>query len=398
MNNDDKWINVDKRSNKLVIRFNVKGYSKQFFLSTQLADTAQNRDVVRVRRNLILTDISLERFDDTLASYQFVANRANPINIIVSTTKQNLNLAQLWQRFTEFKKAILEPTTILSNYATTARYITKLPTLELNKAPQIRDWLLQNTSHYMAWEYINKFSDCCEWGLNSGLITQNPFIKLKIKKPRKNSLDNEYLAYTLGQRDLIIAAFEGHRVHSHYANLIKFLFFTGSRLGEAFALTWQDIQESGTRIHINKSCNLHHISKGTKNGKRRIFPVQQGSKLQHLLLDMKPPVNAYAPRNLIFRSKTGCPLNSNIMQNIWNGVTGRYKHKKLFYPGVVRELATKGDLPYLKPYATRHTFATWAIASGITPDRVALWVGDEISTVLRCYCHPNVVKAECPDF
>ncbi|WP_242038916.1 hypothetical protein [Anabaena lutea] len=50
------------------------------------------------------------------------------------------------------------------------------------------------------------------------------------------------------------------------------------------------------------------------------------------------------------------------------------------------------------PYSTRHTFATWAIASGITPDKVALWIGDEVATVLKHYCHPNVVEADCPDF
>ncbi|MFN6569682.1 hypothetical protein [Dendronalium sp. ChiSLP03b] len=65
---------------------------------------------------------------------------------------------------------------------------------------------------------------------------------------------------------------------------------------------------------------------------------------------------------------------------------------------MVRELEVLGKLPYLKPYLKRYTFATWAIAFGITPDRVALWIGDEVTTVLRHYYHVRVVDSECPDF
>jgi integrase len=66
--------------------------------------------------------------------------------------------------------------------------------------------------------------------------------------------------------------------------------------------------------------------------------------------------------------------------------------------GVVRELASSDTVPYLKVYSTRHTFATWAIASGISPEKVAYWLGDNIKTVLKYYCHPDVTKTECPDF
>ncbi|BAY78388.1 phage integrase family protein [Nostoc linckia NIES-25] len=394
MSGEDKWISVDKRSNKLVIRFWVKG--RQFFIATGLVDTPKNRSRVQIKRDLIADDIALERFDPTLGSYQFDPTRNSSIKTPNSICDHDL--AELWQRFTEFKKALLEPTTILSSYRTVARYIARLPTKSLADAPKIRDWLLKNSTHGMTWEMLWRFSECCNWAMDSGLITHNPFEKLKIKKPKKTSLDVDHRAYTLEQRDQIIEAFETHRVHAHYANLVKFLFWTGMRLGEAFALTWGDVQDNCTRISITKSCNLYRIKKGTKNGKRRVFPTVPGSKLQKLLISMRPSPGEYNPNELVFRSKLGCPVNTDIVQNFWNGVSSKCGDRKYFYPGVVRELEALGKLPYLKPYATRHTFATWAIASGVTPDRVALWIGDEVSTVLRCYCHPNVVDSECPDF
>lgn len=390
----DKWITTDKRTGKLVIRFKIRNYPKQFFIATGLSDTSANRELVRLRRDLIATDIQLGRFDSSLKSYQF-QSRVTELPKTDIKNRYQYDLAELWLQFTEYKKALLELTTILSNYRCTARYIAKLPTTQLDKAPAIRGWLLKNTTHYMAWQLLVRFSECCDWAIASGLIADNPFEKLKIKKPKKRSSTEDYKAFTIDQRDLIIDAFEHHPQFSHYAPLVKFLFWTGVRPGEAFALTWGDIDANCARININKSCNLFKILKGTKNGKRRTFPTADGSKLQKLLIDIKPQPEIYRPGDLVFKTKTGRPITNDTIRDFW---CGHYGEKARNYPGVVRELASKGKIPYLKPYATRHTFATWAIASGITPDRVALWIGDEVATVLKFYCHPDIVDSECPDF
>ncbi|RAM49454.1 MAG: DUF3596 domain-containing protein [Hapalosiphonaceae cyanobacterium JJU2] len=394
MDGNDKWISADKRTDKLAIRFRVQG--QQFFIASGLKDSPRNRELVRIKRDQIMADIALERFDPTLKSYEFRVDKYSSTKLVdlQQENKYKYDLVQLWEKFTTYKAALLEQTTILVRYRAIARYIHKLPTHSLDEAAQIRDWLLGNTTHTMAWENLMMYSHCCDWAVNSGLISDNPFIRLKIPKPKKS--EDDYRAFTLEQRDLIIAAFEVHRVHSHYAPLVKFLFWTGCRLGEAFALTWGDVQANCTRIHFNKSCNLYHINKGTKNNKRRVFPTAGDSRLQQLLISIRP--QSPPPNQLVFTSKLGKPLSSDIIQNFWNGVSNKQNNKTYFYPGVVRELATQSKCPYLKPYATRHTFATWAITSGVSPDKVALWIGDKVQTVLQHYCHPNVVDSECPDF
>ncbi|WP_414587437.1 tyrosine-type recombinase/integrase [Scytonema sp. PCC 10023] len=404
--NQDKWIYTDKRSGKLVLRFRVKGYDKQFFIGTGLTDTPKNRKIARARRDLISSDITLERFDSTLESYRSIADRTNksPAHLIQTEVSKNsnskyaYNLAQLWQKFTEFKQVFLEQTTISIHYHGTARYIRRLPTQSLEKAPEIRNWLLSNTTHQMAWQNLLMFSHCCEWAVDSGLIPNNPFAKLKIKKPKKASNDeNSPQAFTLEQRDIIIQAFEQHPIQKHYASLMKFLFWTGCRHGEAFALTWGDIRENCTRVVIDKSLSLG-VAKGTKNNKKRIFPAASGSKLQQMLLQLRPEPKDYHPANLVFKSKTGKPLSNDLVYSCWSVSRCSKNGKNYQYPGVVRELAAKGIIPYLKPYSTRHTFATWAISSGVSPDKVAVWIGDEVQTVLQFYCHPDVVESECPDF
>lgn len=394
MTDDDKWINVDPRTKKILIRFRVRGFPKQFYISSGLNDTKRNREIVRVKRDAIANDITLGRFDQTLNSYQFRAAKNSTVK--TRSTNKNLNLQQLWESFTEFKSAQLEQTTILGKYKTIANYIFKLPTKKLEDAAKIRDWMLMNYTHHMTWLLLNYFSSCCDWAVDSGLIGHNPFINLKIQKPKKNSQEDDYQAFTLEQRDLIIQSFESRTKYQHYAPLIKFMFFTGCRPGEAFALNWADISDDCCRITFNKSRNYHNILKGTKNNKKRIFPCKNGSKLHLLLLSIKPEI--IKPNDLVFLSKTGRRMNSDIMLDFWSESRGHSSGRIHKYPGLVKELASQGLVPYLPPYSCRHTFATWAISSGISPDKVALWIGDTVQTVLQHYCHPEVVNAECPDF
>ncbi|OUL34079.1 site-specific integrase [Nostoc sp. 106C] len=395
---EDRWIVTDKRTSKLVLRFRVKGFSQQFFISTGLKDTKRNREIVRAKRDAIANDITLGRFDATLESYQFQPSAIAPAALAVKEAeiKYRYNLQELWEKFTEFQATQLEETTIRGKYKVIASYILKLPTKDLESSASIRSWMLSNYTHYMTWVLLNYFSSCCNWAVDSGLINNNPFSALKIQQPKKSSQDESFRAFTLEQRDAIIKAFEVHRKHSYYAPLVKFLFFTGCRPGEAFALTWGDINDDCRRILINKSRNIAGILKGTKNGKKRIFPCEVGSKLQMLLLSIRP--GHFNPNDLVFRSKTGKRINSSLMLDFWREERFLEKGRVYKRPGVVKELAVNGIVPYLPPYSCRHTFITWAISSGISPDKVALWVGDTTQTVLKHYCHPEIVNAECPDF
>ncbi|MEA5619523.1 tyrosine-type recombinase/integrase [Cronbergia sp. UHCC 0137] len=384
-------VTVDPKSKKILIRFRVNGYAKQFYLSTGLKDTKKNRVIVESRWELIQREISLGEFDSSLERYKFGDKNS-------TTQKSELPINELWTKFTEFQEPQLEQTTIRGTYRKVERYIRRFPTHKLSKASEIRNWLLLNTSAYMSWDILHHLDRCCRWAVGSKLIPHNPFESLLIPKPKRKSTDTDgFRAFSLEQRDIIIEAFENHSSYSHYAPLIKFLFWTGCRLGEAFALTWGDVSEDCCQIAIAKSRNLHGIAKGTKNGKKRIFTVSSDSRLSKLLLEIRPhPVVA---GQIIFLTKQGNRITSYTINDFWKGYTVKRGDKKYFYPGIVTELVNAGEIPYyLKPYATRHTFATWAIASGVTPDRVALWIGDNVETVLKYYVHPSVTESNCPDF
>jgi integrase len=104
-------------------------------------------------------------------------------------------------------------------------------------------------------------------------------------------------------------------------------------------------------------------------------------------LSIRPP--APKPTDLIFTTQHGKPLCSQYLAKVWKGRGDLL--------GVVKELAIAGKVPYLKPYTSRHTFATLALAKNIPAIDVAYWMGDEVDTVHKYYSHPTSVKSECPD-
>lgn len=388
MNEEDKWIFVDNRSKRLILRFRVKGFENQMYIASGLKDTKKNRGIVRVKRDAILGDIALGQFDETLERYKFKAGKNLKKKESLPAPKP-LDLVELWELYTKYKSNLIEETTLLTKYPTIAYRINLCPYKEIDDAPKIRDWALANLSKLAAWDFIQYLNSSCDWAVDSKIILLNPFEKLKVAKPKKKSTEESRRAFTLEQRDLIIEAFEQSERFGHYAPLIKFLFWTGARPGEAFALRWSDVSDDCSKIHIYKSCNAYRILKGTKNGKRRIFPAAEGGKLQRMLLDLRTSNDG-----LVFVTKDATPVTSVRLSKIWLGRTeGQYVYK-----GVVGKMSDEGLIPYLPPYATRHTFATWAISSGISPDRVAMYIGDTVQTVLNFYCHPEIVQSICPDF
>jgi integrase len=386
-NENDKWISFNAKTGKLAIRFRVRGQRKQFYLGTGLKDNKTNRDIVRARIEIIQRDIALKRFDSTLESYKF-GNYKTPV---ISLNK--LSLGEVWEKFVDFQKQHLQQSTLEAEYKSITKIISELSTKSLNAAAIIRESLLKKYSYHTAHKTLAAFSRCCNWAIDSGLIELNPFEKIQLPKPKKQSNEDEGKAYALEQRDLIVRAFESHPKFSHYSSLVKFLFWTGCRPGEAFALNWGDVNADCTRISITKAyASRVRILKGTKNNKKRVFSTSEGSRVQSLLFELRP--DRLDPKELLFKSSSGQKMHLRISDRFWRG----YSTKGYQYKGVVAELAEQGIIPYLSIYSTRHTFATWAIASGISPEKVAYWLGDDVQTVLSYYCHPDVTKTECPDF
>ena len=138
----------------------------------------------------------------------------------------------------------------------------------------LRQKVAQNSDNPLSTNTINKImillKKIFDVGLRKGYYTTNP-VKLLKKLPIEKT---KMQFWTVKEFQQFLTLFEPEEYNIKL--LFTLLFFSGLRLGEALALTWQDIDFSTNTIHITKSV---YVNKGvsyisstkTKAGTRRII-------------------------------------------------------------------------------------------------------------------------------
>jgi integrase len=188
-------------------------------------------------------------------------------------------------------------------------------------------------------------------------------------------------AFSLDEMNAIIEAYEISPTVSHWADFVKFLFYTGCRPGEAAALRWKHVSADCKFIKFSQSYDCGtRITKNTKTGTIRTFPCH--SKLQALLLKIRP--DDIEPESLVFLAKKGSQISWSTFHKTWKGV----EHRGL--KSIIESLVGQGKVrQYLKPYATRHTFITHMVNSDVPAHVIAAWVGNSPDMIWKHYYEPS---------
>ena len=206
---------------------------KQKYLTLGMADTSENRKLAEAKAKQIESDIAFERFDPTLAKYKPQIHLT-----LVATTEiqQQPTLIELWDKYTTYKSRTLSITTINKDFKKTRNHIASLPTHKLSKAVIIRDFLLEKLTPNATKRVLTQLKACCDWAIDSELISNNPFIGMsqKVRVAVKDE-DETINPFNKGEQEQIIAAFERNMYYNHYTNYVRFLFMTGCRTSEAIA-------------------------------------------------------------------------------------------------------------------------------------------------------------------
>lgn len=207
---------------------------------------------------------------------------------------------------------------------------------------------------------IEALNSCWEWGIEEGLVKDNPWRGLSklIKSPQRPSPK----PFTQDEVAKIIAGFEAHEVHYPLTPFIRFQFATGCRIGEAVGLRWSDVSEDCSIVTIS-SQYTRGVRKETKTGKVRTLYLP--ASMQQMLKELK--VSRHQ-NTLVFCRKGDRPIDdSNFRNRAWISVL------KLV------------NVPYRKPYNTRHTFISHALESGMNPVAVASITGHDLEVLCKHY-------------
>lgn len=361
------------------------------YISTRLDATPENYRKVQRKVFEIEEDLEVGVFDITLTKYQFPARPT--LALVSKNPAQVVELKALWDKYCEFMRPQLAPTTFKKEYVIRyTSHINNLPTQDITQSVVIRDHLLKTLSPYTAKRTLARISSCCAWAVKSKLISTNPFKEL-VEEIRLSKEDGDKIEpdpFTKEERDAILQGFLEHSTYSHYYSFIKFLFLTGCRTGEAIGLQWKHLSLDCRVITFCESYDSYlKLRKTTKTGKARKFPCNR--IVQALLLHIRPPL--FKPEDFVFTSTTGKPIDNNkFTSRVWRG--GTYSGR--VYKGIVTQLVQEGKVDHYRClYNTRHTFITMALEGGMTVPQVAKLVGNSPEVIMKHYAG-SALKFEVP--
>lgn len=116
--------------NRLQLRFRFGG--KRHYISLGLSDTAINRKFAELKAAEIEQDILKERFDKTLEKYKPVSEREKKNLSSNEINSAPFNLDELWEKYCEFKKPQVSPSTYAKDFKRHGNHISDLPTHSLD--------------------------------------------------------------------------------------------------------------------------------------------------------------------------------------------------------------------------------------------------------------------------
>ena len=170
---------------------------------------------------------------------------------------------------------------------------------------------------------------------------------------------------------------------SRYYNALKFMLYTGVRVGECCGLQWRDVDRKNGIIHIRKTVTKNIEGKlilgetpKTRTSKRDI-PINKA--VQEVIEEQwrlyRDTHDVLAMNDLVFPGERGQIVSNTVFNNL-----------------IVDTLSKRG-VPKIAPFsvhAFRDTFASRAIRAGIAPNTLKELLGhSSLSMTMDLYAHVN---------
>lgn len=305
----------------------------------------------------------------------------------------------------EYKTNMVKETTLILYKKYYNRYIK--PTLGASQVCNIRSIHAQKIINSMAEKGLAEntmkkvhaiLSDLLAYAVNNDILIKNPCQGVSI--PKKEAKKRRVL--TRDEQETFLQAAKTSPYYMVYVTAL----YTGMRIGELLALTWDDIDFRKSSISINKTLVYIQPEKGqkgelkiqtpkTKAGERAIPIIPKLSKelkrykfeQNTLRMDLGDKWNGdHGLGDLVFTTQFGTPLSE------------RYINKNMTYivktinkaeaKAAEKEKRKAVVFEKVSPHGLRHTFATRAFENGMKDKAVQEIMGHgSLSMTMDLYTH-----------
>jgi integrase len=349
-------VRVESDRGILRLRWTIDG--KRFGFSLGLPDQPVYRALAKQKAALIEQDWYLGTYDPSLRKYHPQGGGG----------AAQVSCPELFEEFTDSKN-LSEGS--LTKYRSLLRHLRRClnkPAADVTPgdALNFRAALLERVSERTAREYLWLIGAAFDWGEERfSLPGKNLFsgISKTIKPPPRAKVE----CFSAAEIRLILQGFQSDPVYSFYYDLVLFLFSTGCRPGEAFGLRWRNVSEDFRQVTIREGAAKGRPRTTTKTGFARV--VYLGDATTAMFRDRHSRFNA-TPDDRVFPAPRG-------------GIISDHTFRRRAWKTV---LETVG-VPYRKPYAMRHSAASFAFERGENPAAIAEQLGHSLEIFLSTYVH-----------
>ncbi len=194
------------------------------------------------------------------------------------------------------------------------------------------------------------------------IMRENPIQRIKIPKDKDKTSKLNY--FTREELDKFLATVKQPVKNAKYKHSIQYFALftimarTGMRIGEALALTWDDIDFNAKTLSISKTLvyplnSIPYLSTPKSKKSERIINLdnQTVKVIKEHRVNQKEVYLRYVnyvatTKNIIFHQQDGRWLRTNVMREYF------------------KEICKRADIPVLSPHALRHTHAVHLLEAG----------------------------------
>lgn len=369
-------INIGSNDGVLRLRWTFNKQRKS--LSLNLEDTKTNRLKAEKFAMIIEADIESNNYDPSLERYR---------QRVVSgkLTNDSITASELFKMWLDFKSRFLDTRTINWYRESQRDFVEilgnkKIESITQSQALTLLDKLQEkNLEPETIKRQIESLSACWDWGIKHRHIAENnPWTEIKelIKIPPRESPQ----PFT---KEEMIQIIDGFSLYPELIPFVRFLFGTGCRLGEARGLMWDAVNVDYSEITIKRQLDRLGKIKPPKNHKNRVIQLPQSLRLVIKVLEYE---------EMAMYGKERWQRSNKFIFKLNNKPIGEHEFRHR-WERVLRTL----EIPYRKPYNTRHTFISHALEKGFSPIIIAEQTGHSPRVLMDRYAgviQKNVVLPE----
>lgn len=221
-----------------------------------------------------------------------------------------------------------------------------------------------------------------------GILVKSPATGIKPLKVEEKATDTYHRALTEEEQKLFMQEAKKEWLYE----LLALLLCTGMRVGEATALTWQDIDFKDSVIHVTKTVSRTaegEYTIGTPKSKTSVRDIPINESIKSILCSQKEK-QISVKGNVVGMKQT-------VFENLYGGMVFNASVNTAITNTLKRLDKQKNHIEHFSAHALRDTFATRYIEQGGSPQVLKTILGhSSLAMTMDLYSHvlPNTKQQE----